>query len=204
MTNLGSLSYQKVCSVKIQTRWRGYFARKNFFHLLKKYYKDGNGIESRRKQFFEKEFFSYNEKFDKTMNSRSNQVNSLLRFVHVLNLNLFCPNLTNSFRSMDRTILESRQLDLLFDQMLAARTGAPGAFQETSSAVPPIVPSADDSAYQTFNSSDLSQTPLLNPSEYMSAQKCTWKGNIFSDLLLLFDLHAMVRYCKSSCLAWCL
>jgi hypothetical protein len=80
MTNLGSLSYQKVCSVKIQTRWRGYYARKNFYHLLKQYYKEGNGVESRRKHFFEKEFFSYNEKFDKTMSSRSNQVNSLLRY----------------------------------------------------------------------------------------------------------------------------
>jgi hypothetical protein len=80
-----------------------------------------------------------------------------------------------SFRSMDQTILESRQLDLLFDQMLAARAGSSNTSQESSSAVQQFVPSVENASLPFF-SSDVSQTPFLNPSEYIVAQKCTWKG----------------------------
>lgn len=79
MTSLGSLSFQKVCVMRIQRLWRGFIVRKHYRHRLRQYYKEGRGDENRRKQFFEKEFITYNQKIDKTVEDRSNQVNSLLR-----------------------------------------------------------------------------------------------------------------------------
>ena len=80
MTGLGSLSFQKVCTIKIQRLWRGYYVRKQYKVQLKQYYQQGKGTELARKRYYEKQFHSVSEKIDQNMLRRNDQVNHLLRY----------------------------------------------------------------------------------------------------------------------------
>eukprot|EP01032_Pedospumella_encystans_P007574 gene7574-9073_t len=113
ITHIGSLAFQKVCVLKLQRLFRGYTARKQFRTRLRAFYRatapggsTGTAIDAgqkqRRKQYYESEITSISNKLDQNLNKRSNQVDTMLR-------------------SMDRTIEESQQLDVLFEQMLASR-----------------------------------------------------------------------------------
>lgn len=176
MTNLGSLSYQKNCVKKIQTIWRGYSTRRAFHHRLKAHYKQGKGDERLRKAFFEKEFSSVNAKMNKNMEERSDQVNSLLQ-------------------SMDRTLLESRQLDELFSQMLAARMNPSGTSAGGDGAEvprpPPVSTAAEDGSLD-FPSQLVTEAGEIvryyYPEEYCADMTCSWEGELIYLYLYLLSI----------------
>lgn len=73
--------------------YRGYTVRKHFKSRLRQYYRDllktskTGGVdqsqEQRRKQYYEAEFSSITNKLNENLDSRSSQVNTMLRY-HVM------------------------------------------------------------------------------------------------------------------------
>jgi hypothetical protein len=87
ITHIGSAAFAKVCAAKIQRNWRGYATRKLFRVRLRTYYKNlpnsnrptDEAQQARRKQYYENEFSSITSKLNQNLDSRSNQVNTMLR-----------------------------------------------------------------------------------------------------------------------------
>lgn len=108
ITHIGSIAFQKVCALKIQCLYRGYTVRKYFKARLRQYYREltkaakagggGGGAGSvdvaqqqRRKQYYESEFSSITNKLNANLDSRSSQVNTMLRYF-LLNFHQLCSN----------------------------------------------------------------------------------------------------------------
>eukprot|EP01038_Epipyxis_sp_PR26KG_P004389 gene4389-6206_t len=102
VTRLGSLAYRRHCVIRIQSIIRGYFGRLIYKKKLKQFYRDGKGNETKRKQYYESEFKLITTKINQNMVDRSEKVDHMLS-------------------SMDKTLFESRQLDTLFDHIMAER-----------------------------------------------------------------------------------
>lgn len=102
ITIKGSKAFEVVCSTKIQALWRGYMRRKVFYDIKKAFYKDGNGDLSLRTRFYEQEFSLISERMSKDIDSRDTEVNDMIS-------------------ASNHTLLESRQLDVLFESMLLSR-----------------------------------------------------------------------------------
>lgn len=104
VTNIGTMSNQKICCRTIQAAWRGYQARKEYRHLLRSHYKSGQSSINRdlQRKFYQQEVTTLATKLDDNMSSRAAQVDTLLT-------------------SMERTLDDSRQLDRLFEDMLRNR-----------------------------------------------------------------------------------
>jgi predicted ribonuclease YlaK len=81
VTSIGTQNYHKLCIIRIQTNYRGYITRKHYKQLLKQYYKSNATTinETLKKKFYEKEFLALHVKMDENMNTRNQQVNSLLQ-----------------------------------------------------------------------------------------------------------------------------
>eukprot|EP01031_Cornospumella_fuschlensis_P029842 gene29842-36032_t len=124
LTNLGNYSLEKVSASKIQAICRGFLARKEFKRLLRRMYRSGKGTETLRTKFLQNECAVVSKRMDKTMEERATQVDSMLR-------------------SMDRTLQDSRQLDLLFEQMLFRRQQGNPAQNPSSGAMYPPSPEHD-------------------------------------------------------------
>ena len=95
ITHIGSLAFQKVCALKLQRLFRGYTARKQFRTRLRAFYRatapgGSTGIaidagqKQRRKQYYESEIISISNKLDQNLNKRSNQVDTMLRYMAAL------------------------------------------------------------------------------------------------------------------------
>lgn len=123
MTNIGTMSHQKICCRKIQAVWRGYQARKEYRHLLRHHYKSGQSNINRdlQRKFYQQEVTTLATKLDDNMSSRAAQVDTLLT-------------------SMERTLDDSRQLDRLFEDMLRNRQ------QNRAQLGLPAMQNADDTA----------------------------------------------------------
>lgn len=162
MTNLGSQGYERNCIKKIQAIWRGYWTRKEFKRKLRRFYRQGLGNEERRKKYVEKEITSLSNKLDQTAVHRHQQMNSFLQ-------------------NVDNTLLESRQLDRLFEAMLANRLNNNNANNNTTTFMPTL--SAPPVA-GNINNGDSSQssTPELNPVEYCVEAKTIW-GEVHAQAL---------------------
>jgi hypothetical protein len=121
LTNIGSKSYEIVCSIIIQKYWRRYHVQSKYrslqryypsssifiitlicYLIIRQYYKTNNGQESIRKKFYEKELSIYTQKLEKDIDNRKDEVDSMMD-------------------SMDNTLRESRELDQLFDFVLQQR-----------------------------------------------------------------------------------
>lgn len=101
-TQLGSKAYKVVCIKKIQSLWRGYCARKQFYQLRKQFYRKGEGNTRLRQQFYQKEFTSYTNSMIHEIDHRDSKIDQM-------------------FRSTDVLIQQNRQLDKLFDSILEQR-----------------------------------------------------------------------------------
>jgi hypothetical protein len=186
ITHIGSVAFTKVCAAKIQRNWRGYAARKLFRVRLRVYYKNlpnsnrptDEAQQARRKMYYENEFSSITNKLNQNLDSRSNQVNTMLRYACVENVTIFRGVEFNTrpeisafgIRSMDRTLIESQQLDFLFEQMLASRRQQDG----TGAAPPPAVFGADGygaNADATIDAEALLHSPMLEYAD-ISADFC--------------------------------
>ncbi|RYH30144.1 hypothetical protein EON65_06175 [archaeon] len=118
LTNLGNFSLEKVSASKIQAICRGYLTRKEYKRMLRRMYRSGKGTETLRTKFLQNECAVVSQRMDKTMENRATQVDSMLR-------------------SMDRTLQDSRQLDLLFEQMLFRRQQTSDQGQASGASYPP-------------------------------------------------------------------
>jgi hypothetical protein len=123
VTNLGTVSHQKLSARRIQALWRGYQARLEYRHLLRSHYKSGqeNINKGLQRRFYQQEVTSLAAKLDSNMTSRAAKVDTLLN-------------------SMERTLDDSRQLDRLFEDMLRHREQ-----NRHSLGLPPVYP-IDDAA----------------------------------------------------------
>jgi len=103
LTRVGSEAHAEVCCKQIQGLYRGYVARKVYRFELKSYYKKGAGAGSEaRKRFFERELKLLGDSLLKETHARDRGLNDVVR-------------------GIDRTLDEGRELDVLFDTMLAQR-----------------------------------------------------------------------------------
>jgi hypothetical protein len=88
ITRIGSIAYSKVCAAKIQRLWRGYSVRKTHKVRLRNYYRDlakagrplDDKLQARRKHYYENEFSTITDKLNENLDSRSNQVNTMIRY----------------------------------------------------------------------------------------------------------------------------
>lgn len=79
MTHLGYHGYEKNCAKIIQKYWRGYQTRKEYKLKLRRYYKSGKGNSILRQKYYEKEFSTFSNHMDKSIETRTNQVNDMLK-----------------------------------------------------------------------------------------------------------------------------
>lgn len=102
ITRKGSVAYSIVCATKIQALYRGYVIRRPFYYKKRAYYAEGKGSETARNQFYSKEMTTITNAMSKDIDRRDREID------HLVN-------------SSDQTLLESRQLDMLFETMMADR-----------------------------------------------------------------------------------
>ena len=104
MTRKGTQAFEGVCTVKIQALWRGFSARAKFRTGLRSFYRQRrtNGQRSQRTKFYQQELTSLADRLTQEVHTRGEQVDVVLS-------------------SMDHTLMESRHLDALFENMLMER-----------------------------------------------------------------------------------
>ncbi|KAF0682544.1 Aste57867_25342 [Aphanomyces stellatus] len=78
MTTQGERLYRVQCVLKIQTRLRGFLARKRFPVLLGQYYKRGFGSPSRRKAFYATKLGTISDRIVSAIDAREDSIDSLL------------------------------------------------------------------------------------------------------------------------------
>lgn len=102
ITTKGSDLFQIVCTIKIQSLFRGYLSRKVYHSNLRKYYRQGKGITSQRKKFYEKELVSVANRITEDVEKRKSEVDSVLS-------------------NIDSTMMDGRELDDIFNSYLQQR-----------------------------------------------------------------------------------
>ncbi|CAM9093605.1 unnamed protein product, partial [Ectocarpus fasciculatus] len=100
ITHVGSRCFEEHSVTRLQALWRGYRCRVLFHETLRAHYREGHGTITRRRDFYEKELLQYSLKVTKDVEARSGEVSTLL-----------C--------SSDALLVEAREIDDLFSQMLA-------------------------------------------------------------------------------------
>lgn len=172
MTNLGSLSYQRYCAMKIQALARGFLARQQYKLKLRRFYKSGKGNEIQRKRYFEQEFTNVTKKMDASLDNRTNQVNSLLQ-------------------SMDRTLDTNRQLDFLFEQMLASRMQPSNNTSIVENTITATTSNANVrspvKANPVTQGNKLMCIPCYDEFEFCNESKTSWKGKHLLGFIVEFQ-----------------
>jgi hypothetical protein len=110
ITASGSKAYTVISIVKIQCLWRGYRSRRQFYIERKAFYSNNNNIGWRsedgsidtRRRFFEAELSNLSMNREKEERKRDAHLDSVVN-------------------SMDSVLQENRELDVLFEEMLAQR-----------------------------------------------------------------------------------
>eukprot|EP01041_Mallomonas_annulata_P001257 gene1257-2434_t len=102
ITHKGTKAFSVICVRQIQALWRGYQTRLKYRIHLRCFYKQGRGNTNQRKKFYEQELSCYADRVSKEIEVRRTEVDTVLH-------------------TMDQTLLESRQLDLMFENMLLER-----------------------------------------------------------------------------------
>lgn len=105
ITRKGSAAYSVICATKIQALFRGYVVRRPFYYEKRAYYAEGKGCEAARNKFYSKEMTNITNAMNKDIERRGREID------HLVN-------------SSDQTLLESKQLDMLFETMMADRIAA--------------------------------------------------------------------------------
>ena len=116
ITKKGSAAYLVVCVTKIQALYRGYAVRRPFYYMKRAYFAEGKGSEATRNRFYSKEMTSITDAMSKDIERRDKEIDHLVT-------------------SSDQTLFESRQLDLLFENMMASRMAAMDPFPSSSSPI---------------------------------------------------------------------
>lgn len=125
VTHVGSRCFQIQCTIRLQALWRGHRARAAFYLMLRDYYHQGFGLKHLRQQFYEKELQDFSSRISRDVDVMSSEVSSMLQ-------------------SSDAILREGRELDDLFNEMLAQRLsgldengdGAGGSSQQATAQRP--------------------------------------------------------------------
>jgi hypothetical protein len=187
ITNLGSKEYEVVCAGLLQALWRGYKGRKEYRCNLKVFYRQGKGDGSLRKRFYQQELSIHSDRISKDVKSRTVAVDSVLRsftyfflliFIYYFYLLLlFIIIIYYYYSSVDNTLLESRQLDLVFESMLLERAAQRNtyAIEEHDYSyldLPPTVPDDTiDSVSSELNDKCIIQKQIIDEDEWIGILK---------------------------------
>eukprot|EP01039_Chlorochromonas_danica_P009490 gene9490-10481_t len=166
LTKLGHQALERVSAGKIQALARGWLARKKFKIALRRYYRSGHGNEKLRTKHFHTECAEMTEKMDRTLQHRVAQVDNMMR-------------------SMDRTLLEGRQLDELFEQMLRQREQSSSNSASINPPSAPMAASVNNSKAPTKVSVDNGELIVYEGEEYCALTNGCWKASIYSVLQTL-------------------
>ena len=122
ITHKGSKAFEVVCAIKLQALWRGYSQRKEYYDIRKAFYKDGRGNSLQRAKFYEHEFSLLSDRMSRDIDMRDFEVN-------------------DTINASNHTLLESRQLDILFESMLLSRIETQRSLPIEDSIPPKAAPS---------------------------------------------------------------